>query len=123
MRLVNVACVSLDELLLDYEDFLRQRGLRQWIKEDDPEAREVREVGKQMPADQSNPLGENLYTRWLNHDNSMVVANALICLIHQTNYLLDQQIGALEREFIEEGGYSERLAGSTDPEAERAARK
>ncbi|MFZ1976692.1 MAG: four helix bundle suffix domain-containing protein [Bacteroidota bacterium] len=111
LRLVNVARASLDELLLDYEDFLRQRGLRQWIK-DDPEAREVREVGKQMPADQSNPTGENLYTRWLNHDNSMVVANALICLIHQTNYLLDQQIGALEREFIEEGGYSERLAAA-----------
>jgi restriction system protein len=44
LRLVNVARASLDELLLDYEDFLRQRGLRQWEK-DDPQAREVREVG------------------------------------------------------------------------------
>ena len=37
-------------------------------------------------------------------------ANALICLIHQTNYLLDQQIAALEKQFVEEGGYSEQLA-------------
>jgi len=44
LRLVNVARASLDELLLDYEDFLRQRGLKQWEK-DGPEARRVREVG------------------------------------------------------------------------------
>jgi four helix bundle suffix protein len=41
-----------------------------------------------------------------------VVANALICLIHQANYLLDRQIAGLERQFIEEGGYSERLAAA-----------
>src|SRR5438876_5311877 len=44
LRLVNVARASLDELLLDYEDFLRQRGKRLWSK-DDPEARAVRAVG------------------------------------------------------------------------------
>ena len=53
LRLVNVARASLDELLLDYEDFLRQRGLRQWEK-DDPEAREVREVGKRPQTDRSD---------------------------------------------------------------------
>lgn len=37
-------------------------------------------------------------------------ANATICLIHQANYLLDQQIAALERDFVEGGGYSEQLA-------------
>ena len=54
LRLVNVARASLDELLLDYEDFLRQRGLRQWEK-DDPEAQEVRGVGKKAQTDQSDP--------------------------------------------------------------------
>jgi four helix bundle suffix protein len=38
-----------------------------------------------------------------------VVANILICLIHQTNYLLDQQLRALERAFLEEGGLRERM--------------
>lgn len=44
LRLVNVARASLDELLLDFEDFLRQRRLKQWAK-DEPEARRIREVG------------------------------------------------------------------------------
>ena len=55
LRLVNVARASLDELLLDYEDFLRQRGLPAWSK-DDPEAREVRAVGAGRDrADRSDP--------------------------------------------------------------------
>ena len=41
-----------------------------------------------------------------------MVANALICLIHQANYLLDRQIYGLERQFVEEDGYSERLAAA-----------
>lgn len=41
-----------------------------------------------------------------------MVANAIICLIHQANYLLDQQIAALEKSFIEDGGYSEQLAAA-----------
>jgi restriction system protein len=109
LRLVNVARSSLDELLLDYEDFLRQRGLRQWAK-DSREAREVREVFKAFdPTDRSD---QGLYQAWLAHPDPAVVANTLICLIHQTNYLLDRQIQGLEREFIKEGGYSERLAAA-----------
>jgi four helix bundle suffix protein len=52
------------------------------------------------------------YRRWLDHNNPAIVANALICLIHQANYLLDRQIQALERDFINEGGYSEQLAAA-----------
>jgi len=114
LRLVNVARASLDELLLDYEDFLRQRGLRQWVK-DDPEARAVREVGRLHRPDRSDETGRAdsaAYAPWLTHADPAVVANAVICLIHQANYLLDQQIAALERQFIQEGGYSERLAAA-----------
>ena len=115
LRLVNVARASLEELLLDYEDYLRQHGHRQWTK-DDPEALEVRAVGKQDQTDltdQSDPLKHwKLYARWLEHADPAVVANTLICLIHQTNYLLDQQISALERDFVQEGGYSEQLAAA-----------
>ncbi|MCM2358131.1 MAG: four helix bundle suffix domain-containing protein [Geobacteraceae bacterium] len=111
LRLVNVARASLDELLLDYEDFLRQRALPAWGK-DDPQARQVRGVGKENPADQSDRTDQadaRAYFRWLNHADPAVVANALICLIHQANYLLDRQIAGLEKQFIQEGGYSERL--------------
>jgi four helix bundle suffix protein len=114
LRLVNVARASLDELLLDYEDFLRQRGLRQWAK-DDPEARAVREVGRRRPtdpADRPDQSNAEAYAPWLAHADPAVVANTLLCLIHQANYLLDQQIAALEQQFIQEGGYSERLAAA-----------
>ena len=38
-----------------------------------------------------------------------MAANTLICLINQTNYLLDQQLRQLERQFVQEGGFTERL--------------
>ena len=59
LRLVNVARASLDELLLDYEDFLRQRCLQQWVK-DSREAREVRELGKSNRTDRSDPTDQTL---------------------------------------------------------------
>jgi four helix bundle suffix protein len=111
LRLVNVARASLDELLLDYEDFLRQRGLPAWGKDDTP-AREVRAMGKDNPtdrSDQTDPSDSRAYAHWLNHTDPAVVVNTLICLIHQANYLLDRQIAGLEKQFIQEGGYSERL--------------
>ena len=124
LRLVNVARASLDELLLDYEDFLRQRGLRQWEK-DDPEAQAVREVGKRPRTDRSDATDrsdEAHYSPWVTHADPGVVANAVICLIHQANYLLDRQIAGLEREFIRDGGYSERLAAARITERQRQDR-
>jgi len=120
LRLVNVARASLDELLLDYEDYLRQRSKRQWDK-NDPEAREVRAVGARRDrTDQSEPSDHwKAYSRWLDATDPAVVANAVLCLIHQANYLLDQQIAVLERQFIHEGGYSEQLAASRLEERRR----
>ncbi len=134
LRLVGVARASLDELLLDYEDFLRQRGLRSWNK-NDPEAQEVRNLARRTQevsgghetspvsdrTDRSDPSDRSdhspssdiqPYVPWLTHSDPAVVANTIICLIHQANFLLDQQLIALERKFIEEGGYSENLASA-----------
>lgn len=121
LRLVNVARASLEELLLDYEDYLRHRRLPAWAP-DSPEASAVRAVAtafRKNQTDRSNPSDLTdltdqqraaLYSRWLEHADPAVRANALICLIHQANYLLDRQIAALEAAFIAEGGYSEQLA-------------
>src|SRR5262249_41661134 len=79
LRLVNVARASLDELLLDYEDFLRQKGKRQWSK-NDREAQEVRALGR-------GEVAAAAYAAWLQHADPAVVANTVICLIHQANYL------------------------------------
>lgn len=118
LRLVNVARASLDELLLDFEDFLRQHDLPQWAK-DDPRAKAVRAVGKDHRTDRTDPTDQNPYSPWLTHLDPAVVANAIICLIHQTNYLLDRQVAGLERQFIQEGGYSERLAAARITERQR----
>ncbi|CAN5314638.1 hypothetical protein BH23VER1_BH23VER1_02440 [soil metagenome] len=132
LHLTNVARASLEELLLDFEDFLRQRRLPQWGK-DSPEAREIRAVGwhRKNPSDPTDPTDptdpstagdyarRDLYARWLEHGDAGVVANAMLCLIHQANYLLDQQIIALERDFIEGGGYSEQLAAARIAERNR----
>ena len=118
LRLVNVARASLEELLLDYEDFLRHRKQPLWDPES-PEAvavRTVPEVFRKDRSDLSNltDLTDQqrwaLYSPWLDHADPAVRANATICLIHQANFLLDRQIAALEDAFIEGGGYSEQLA-------------
>lgn len=117
LRLVNVARASLEELLLDYEDYLRHRGLPQWAMSS-PEASAVRRVPQIFRdrsdqtdlTDLSDPQRWALYSPWLDAPDAATRANALICLIHQANFLLDRQIAALERTFVEEGGYSEQLA-------------
>jgi len=100
IKLVNVARASQEELLTDYEDFLRQRGLASWGK-DDPRAKAVRAL-----AYTTNRSYETYRTYMTNAENA---ANCAICLIHQTNYLLDKQLAALEKEFLEKGGFTERL--------------
>ncbi len=113
LRLVNVARASLDELLLDYEDFLRQRGLPAWGK-DDPQALKVRAMAADRPdpPDRSEAIPYDRYRPLIEKADAATAANTLICLIHQANYLLDRQIRGLERQFIEQGGYSERLAAA-----------
>lgn len=120
LRLINVARSSLEELLLDYEDYLFHRHLPQWPPESQ-EALAVRAIGQRQhrnQTDQTNPSDPQAarralharYAPWLESPDPPPRANALICLIHQANYLLDQQISALEAAFIEDGGYSEQLA-------------
>jgi len=118
LRLVNVARASLEELLLDYEDFLRHRRLEMWGLNSE-EALAVRNVPRNFKQDRSDPSDLTdltdqeryaLYAKWLEHESPAIRANALVCLIHQANYLLDQQIAALEEQFVSEGGYSELLA-------------
>jgi restriction system protein len=102
LKLVGVARASLEELLLDYEDFLRQRGLPLWGK-DHPTAQFVRRLAYQENRSYST------YRSYIENSPPEVAANTIICLIHQTNYLLDQQLRQLAKAFLEEGGFTERL--------------
>jgi four helix bundle suffix protein len=102
IKLTNVARASLEELLVDYQDFLRARGLRLWPKES-KEAQYARQFGYKRP------ITYEVYREFCETRSAEVVANIAICLIHQTNYLLDQQIRRLEQDFIKEGGLRERM--------------
>jgi restriction system protein len=102
LKLVGVARASLEELLLDYQDFLRQRALPLWDK-DHSQAQAVRKLAW-LP-DRSYPT----YQSYVESSPPEVAANAVICLIHQANYLLDQQLRQLEKQFLAEGGFTERL--------------
>ncbi len=102
IKLTSVARASLEELLADYRDYLRVRDHAIWDK-DSKEATFVRELGKKTPQT------FDLYREFLETRAPEVVANITICLIHQTNYLIDQQLRSLEKTFLTTGGLRERM--------------
>ena len=107
LKLTGVARASLEELLLDYEDFLRQRGLQIWDK-DSPEALEVRRRYQSDKSDASDKSdGSDPYS--IATASPEVAANRLICLINQASFLLGRQLQKLEQQFLAEGGFTERL--------------
>jgi four helix bundle suffix protein len=102
LKLVGVARASLEELLLDYEDFLRQRGMKLWDKSH-PTAVVVRRLAYEKNRSYLT------YSSYIEKAPPEIAANTISCLIHQTNYLLDQQLRQLEQAFLKEGGFTERL--------------
>jgi four helix bundle suffix protein len=102
MKLIGVARASLEELLLDYKDFLRQHNLPLWDK-DRPEAKEIRALAYNKNRSYAT------YKPYIENAPPASAANTLICLIHQANFLLDQLLRQLEKQFSEQGGFTERL--------------
>jgi len=100
IKLISVARASLQELLEDYKDFLRQKGLALWGKAS-PEALAVRQLAY------SPDKSYRTYKTYLTAPES--AANCLICLINQANFLLDRQLASLEKDFLEKGGFTENL--------------
>jgi len=102
IKLTSVGRASLEELLADYRDYLRVRDHAIWDK-DSKEALFVRQLGRKTPHT------FELYREFVETRPPEVIANIAICLIHQTNYLLDQQLRALEKDFLNQGGLRERM--------------
>ncbi len=103
IKLTNVARASLEELLEDYKDYIKNRKEKIWEK-DSREALYVRKL-----AYTKNESYENTYEQFIETRDGIVCANIILCLIHQCNYLLDQQIRRLEEDFIKNGGLRERM--------------
>jgi four helix bundle suffix protein len=110
LKLIGVARESLEELLIDFEDFLRVNGLRKWEK-DSPEAQEVR-----ARAYWSNRTHKTYLSFFSDAEKA---ANAVVCLIHQANFLLDRQLKTLSEEFFKNGGFTERLYQKRNEELKR----
>ncbi len=102
IKLTNVGRASLEELLADYRDYLRVRDHPIWDK-DSKEAKFVRQLGR------TTPHTYELYREFMETRPPEVIANIAICLIHQTNYLLDQQLRRLEHDFLQGGGLREHM--------------
>ncbi len=102
IKLTSVGRASLEELLADYRDYLRVRDHAIWEK-DSKEAQYVRRLGRKTPHT------FELYREFFASRPPEVLANIAICIIRQANYLIDQQLRRLEKDFLEDGGLRERM--------------
>ena len=101
VKLANVNRASLHELLLDYEDYLRVRGLEQW-RLDDPRSVKTRAFCKAH-------LDSAVYREKIRERSDETIANIAITLIHQCDVLLRGMIEWMKRDFIENGGIKEEM--------------
>lgn len=129
LKLTNVARASLEELKLDYEDFLRQRGLTLWPRDDarrtllidrrPQTADDVAAWAATVKREENGPGGQNGQRRQrpvsiestssIQSKFSEIAANGALALIAVACSLLDRQIASLEKAFVDEGGFTERL--------------
>jgi four helix bundle suffix protein len=142
LKLTNVARASLEELRLDYEDFLRQRGFELWARNDSRRAdlvtrrpksadevaawaRDVRrwngqsgrsgQIGPHLNQRVQSEASSNQSTKSIPSTSSTpstyaeISANGMLTLIAVASSLLARQITSLEKAFLAEGGFTEKL--------------
>ncbi len=125
LKLTNVARASQEELRLDYEDFLRQRGLEMWPPEHPALMRFKARRCSTLKQVQDWVKEEKGRTNMDKHgrtqavsvhesqcrsvSSAQLVANGALSLLNLACYFLDRQIASLEKSFLEEGGFTERL--------------
>lgn len=124
LKLTNVARASLEELRLDYEDFLRQRGLQKWERED--QRRQELIDSRPATAEDVAEWTKNIHDSGLSRQGGQctkeqkstkstastypeIAANAALVLITVACSLLDRQLAAQAERFENEGGFTERL--------------
>lgn len=102
IKLINVAKASLEELLEDYEDYLKTRNHRQWQK-GSIEYETMRQLGRQHN-------DAEFFMKLIVARPPQTIANMAIILINQADYLLFRQLQRLSKDFIDNGGFSERMS-------------
>ncbi|MDE6340709.1 MAG: four helix bundle suffix domain-containing protein [Muribaculaceae bacterium] len=101
IKLINVAKASLQELLEDYEDYLKTRGHRRWEK-GSVEFETMRKLGREHNDAQ-------YFMNIICSRPPETIANMIIILIKQADYLLYRQLQRLSSDFLKHGGFSERM--------------
>lgn len=101
LKLINVARASLQELLVDYTDYLRVHALEQWAM-DSEKARQARQVC-------SRHNDTAYYRTAIAERSAETIANIAITLIHQEDVLLRKLLQRLEDDFVRQGGIKERM--------------
>lgn len=102
IKLTNVARASLEELLEDYRDFMRNRGFEEWAPTH-PYAQRLRRLNRTPGANYET------FRKGVEHPDPAICGNVIAGLIKVTTYLLDQQLRRLEQDFLKEGGLRERM--------------
>lgn len=101
LKLINVARASLQELLIDYEDYLRIRGLELWP----PSSPKAMQARRACTAHNDSAW----YRQALPARGDETIANIAITLIHQEDVMLRKLLDRLQRDFIEHGGIKEQM--------------
>ena len=101
IKLTNVAKASLEELLDDYEDYLRVRNLPQWGNLH-PRYEKMRQYARSEQI-------KNNYAQVVQKMNDEEIANLSITLIHQAMYMLHKLLITMQERFVTEGGIKERM--------------
>ena len=102
LKLLNVARASFQELLVDYEDYLRVRELECWPF-DSEKGRKCREVCYRKN-------DSSYYREAIRERSDTAIANIAITLIHQEDVMLRKLIEAIKRQFVENGGIREEMS-------------
>lgn len=101
IKLLNVAKASLQELLEDYKDYLRVRGLQLWDESSEKHEQARRACAVHNEAD--------YYRNAIKERNDETIANITIILIRQTDYLLKRYFDRIKQDFLENGGIKEEM--------------
>ena len=115
IKLTNVARASLEELLEDYRDFIRVRGIEEWSVSHS-HTRRLRQLNRTPNADYET------FKKAIEHPDPAIAANVMIGLIKLTTYLLDRQLRQLEEAFVKEGGLRERMTRARLAQRDRPSR-
>jgi len=102
LKLTNTARASQEELIEDYRDFMRNHGIEEWAA-NHRFARRLRQLNRTPGANYST------FKKGIEHPDPAICSNVIVGLIKVTCYLLDQQLRRLEKDFVKNGGFRERM--------------